>query len=476
PNIAYLIFVGDITVDEARKLTEAHFGTWARAEVPKMNYPAVQPPAKTMIAIVDRPSSVQSVINIGSPVQLKPGAPQAIPASVMSNVLGGGFSSRLNQNLREKYGFTYGAGGGVSSDRLVGRFRASASVRNEKTDSAIGQFIHEFNRIRNEVASDSEVTALKNYMSGGFARSLEDPGTIAGFALNVARYNLPKDYYRNYLTRLSSVSAAEVKQMATQYVPVNNLVITIVGNAKEIAKGLDKYGEVKYFDIYGNPVAAPEEKKVAANVTATSVLQQALKAYGNETALNALKDVTFVGTAEVMGQQMQYEQKHVLPNGFAAVVKMGGMELMNQSKKGSEYKVTAQGMAQPVDDAAKAELDAKAAVFEERYYLNNAAVKTELKGIEAVEGKDAYKIAITMPGGTPFHAFYDVATGLKVQEVKEQEGGPMGKMTITTRILEYKENAGLKFPAKMTVDFGAFKQNVSITEVKVNQGLTVDKL
>jgi hypothetical protein len=133
-------------------------------------------------------------------------------------------------------------------------------------------------------------------------------------------------------------------------------------------------------------------------------------------------------------------------------------------------------MAQPVDDAAKAELDAKAAVFEERYYLNNADVKTELKGIEAVEGKDAYKIAITMPGGTPFHAFYDVATGLKVQEVKEQEGGPMGKMTITTRILEYKENAGLKFPAKMTVDFGAFKQNVSITEVKVNQGLTVDKL
>lgn len=476
PNIAYLIFVGDITAAEAKKLAETNFGTWAKGEVPKLNYAPVQPPAKTMIAIVDRPSSVQSIISIGAPVQLKPGAPDAIPTSVMSNILGGGFSSRLNQNLREKYGFTYGAGGGVSSDKLVGRFRASASVRNEKTDSAVGQFIYEFNRIRSEQASDSEVTALKNYMSGGFARSLEDPSTIADFALNVARYNLPKDYYRNYLTRLSKVSAAEVKQMANQYVPVNNLIITIVGNAKEVAKGLEKYGEVKYFDMYGNPAAAPVEKKVSEGVSAASVMQQAIAAYGGEPALKALKDITLTGSAEIMGQQMQYEQKNVMPDGFSVTVKMGEMTLMQQKKAGQDYKVTMQGMDAPLDAADKAELDAKATLFEERYYLTNKEVKLELQGIEQVEGKDAYKIQITLPGGNTFHSFYDVKSGLRVQDVKEQEGGPMGKMTITTQFAEYKDYNGIKVPVKLLVDLGMMKQHIIVTDVKLNQGLKLTDL
>ncbi|HMP95098.1 MAG TPA: pitrilysin family protein, partial [Phnomibacter sp.] len=200
PNIAYLVLVGDITVAEAQKLATQHFGSWARAEVPKLSYPAVKTTDKTYIALVDRPTSVQSVINIGAPVSLAPGAPDAIPTSVMATILGGGFSSRLNQTLREKYGFTYGARGGVSPDRLVGRFSAGASVRNEKTDSAIGQFLQEFTRIRTTTPAVEELSSIKNYMSGGFARSLEEPGTIASFALNVARYGLPKDYYRNYLT------------------------------------------------------------------------------------------------------------------------------------------------------------------------------------------------------------------------------------------------------------------------------------
>ncbi|HSR38130.1 MAG TPA: pitrilysin family protein [Phnomibacter sp.] len=476
PNIAYLIFVGDITVAEAKKLTESNFGGWAKGEVPKLNYAPVQAPAKTMIAVVDRPSSVQSIISIGSPVQLKPGAPDAIPVSVMSNILGGGFSSRLNQNLREKYGFTYGAGGGVSSDKLVGRFRASASVRNEKTDSAVGQFIHEFNRIRSEQASDSEVTALKNYMSGGFARSLEDPSTIADFALNVARYNLPKDYYRTYLTRLSKVSATEVKQMANQYVPVNNLIITIVGNAKEIAKGLDKYGEVKYFDMYGNPATAPVEKKVAEGVSAESVLQQAITAYGGEAALTALKDITLSGSADIMGQQMQYEQKNVMPDGFSATVKMGEMTLMQQKKAGAEYKVTMQGMDAPLDAGDKVELDAKAALYEERYYLTNKDVKLELQGIEQVEGKDAYKVKITLPGADAFHSFYDVKTGLRLQDVKEQEMGQAGKVSVTFKFLEYKDYNGVKVPVKLLADFGMFQQNINITDVKLNQGLKLTDL
>lgn len=476
PNIAYLIFVGDITSNEAMKLATEHFGGWTRGDVPKKQYADVKPPAKNLIAIVDRPSSVQSVISINSPVNLQPGTPDAIPTSVMGNVLGGGFSSRLNQNLREKYAFTYGAGGGVSTDRLVGNFRASASVRNEKTDSAVGQFLYEFNRIRNEAASDSEVTALKNYMSGGFARSLENAATVASFALNVARYNLPKDYYRTYLTKLNAVTPANVQAMANKYVPVNNLVITIVGNAKEIAAGLSKYGEVKFFDINGNEVAPPTEKKVDANVTANSVLQKAIEAYGGETAIAAIKDATLKGSVSMMGQAMQYEQKHVMPGGYSAVVKMGPMELMKQTKNGTEYSAVMQGTSQTVSADDKALLDAKAALYEERYYLSNTAVKLNLKGIETIDGKDAYDIEIVTPEGNSFHAFYDVKTGLKLQEVRQQEAGPMGKVNVTTLFKEYKEYNGVKIPVQIVIDLGVLKQDISITEVGINTGLKADDL
>ncbi|HSC54187.1 MAG TPA: pitrilysin family protein [Phnomibacter sp.] len=475
PNIAYLIFVGDITTNEAMKLATENFGQWTMGTVPPLKYDAVKPPAKTYIAVVDRPASVQSVINISSPVELKPGTANAIPTSVMSNILGGGFSSRLNQNLREKYAFTYGAGGGVSTDRLVGNFHASASVRNEKTDSAIGQFLYEFNRIRSTVASDSEVTALKNYMSGGFARSLENPGTIANFALNIARYNLPKDYYRNYLTRLASVNAAEVKTQANSYVPVNNLVITIVGNAKEIAPGLEKYGEVKYFDIKGNPIAAPVVKKVAEGLTAVQVLQKSIDASGGEAAIAALKDITVAGKVDMMGQSFSFEQKNVFPDGFSTAVKMGEMVLMSQLKKGDAYSMTMQGANQDVDADMKKEMDAKAAFVEERYMLKSNEYKFELKGIEQVNGKDAYKVVITGPGGGS-QSFYDVATGLKVQEIKEQDGGPMGKLSVTTQFLDYKDYSGIKMPSSISIDAGMLKQAISITDVKMNQGLKLADL
>lgn len=257
PNISYLIFVGDITLAEARNLAEKYFGKWQKGEVPKSDYPYASRPEKNVIDIVDRPTSVQSVITITQTAELKPGTPDAIPASVMSNVLGGTPASRLNQNLREKYGFTYGAFGGISSDKYIGSLNVNASVRNEKTDSSVSQFLYELNRIRNEVPDADEVSRIKNNMAGSFARALENPATIASFALNVARYNLPKDYYRNYLKNLAAVTPQQVQLMARKYVLPENLHIVIVGNAKQIATGLDKYGTLKYYDVYGNPVTAP---------------------------------------------------------------------------------------------------------------------------------------------------------------------------------------------------------------------------
>ncbi|MEJ7831074.1 MAG: pitrilysin family protein, partial [Segetibacter sp.] len=268
PNNSYLVFVGDIIPAEAKLLAEKNFGTWQKGVVPKDTYKQPQPPSKTYVAIVDRPASVQSLITFVTPVQLKHGSPEAIPSSVMNSILGGNtFTARLLGNLREKHGFTYGANSSLRSDRLVSAFTASASVRNEKTDSAVGEFLNEFNRIRTEALQDDEVFQMKNYLSGGFARSLENPGTIANFALNIAQYNLPATYYQDYLKNLDNVSPQSVHEMANKFVLPNQMHIVIVGNAKQIAPGLEKYGEIKYFDVYGNEAAAPTVKKADASVT-----------------------------------------------------------------------------------------------------------------------------------------------------------------------------------------------------------------
>ncbi|WP_018616288.1 M16 family metallopeptidase [Segetibacter koreensis] len=261
PNIAYLVFVGDITPAQAKVLAEKNFGSWQKGVVPKATYKEPQPPAKTYIGIVDRPASVQSLITFITPIPLKPGSPEAIPSSVMNSILGGGATGRLFNNLREKHGFTYGAYSSIKSDRLIGAFTATASVRNEKTDSAVGEFLSEFKKIRTEPLNDTEVVNMKNYISGSFARSLENPATIANFALNIARYHLPQNYYQEYLKNIAAVSSSNIHAMANKYILPEHMIIVIVGNAKEIAKGLDKYGEVKYFDIYGNPVSAQPVKK-----------------------------------------------------------------------------------------------------------------------------------------------------------------------------------------------------------------------
>ena len=164
PNIGYLAIVGDINAEQAREYVEEYFGGWQAAEVPKHHYEIPKAPEQTQVAMVDRPQSVQSTINITYPVELKTGDPDVLKSSVMNTILGGGvFNSYLIQNLRETYGYTYGARSSLSSDRLVGYFNAGADVRNEVTDSAVVQFFNELRRIREEPVEEEQLQLIKSW-------------------------------------------------------------------------------------------------------------------------------------------------------------------------------------------------------------------------------------------------------------------------------------------------------------------------
>lgn len=476
PNNAYLVFVGDITPAKAKELAVKHFGSWKKGTVPSPKYNTPQQPAKTYIALVDRPASVQTVISFAAPIEIKPGAPDAIAASVMNNILGGGFSGRLFANLREKYAFTYGAYSNLRPDRLAGVFTAEASVRNEKTDSAIGQFLHEFNRLRNEPIPEDEVDRMKNYLSGSFARSLENPATIANFALNIARYNLPKNYYQDYLKNLGSVSTTDVQAMAKKYVQTGNMHIILVGNAKEIAPGLEKYGEVKYYNVYGQQIEAPQTKTVSADVTPKTILQKAIDAYGGAAALASIRDIDMKGKASIMNQEINIAQKNVIPSAFSQEMSVQGMTVQKRTMSGDKFNIMAQGQSQDVEDKDKEEMKEEAAFFLEPYLLNNASYFLKLNGIEQVDGKDAYALYVESPSKRKFTNYYDVKSGMLVKQIKVQEGGPMGTVTVTTSFDDYETFNGVKIPTKITTDLGMMKFDIEFDEIKVNTGLKAEDI
>ena len=122
----------------------------------------------------------------------------------------------------------------------------------------------EMKKIIKEKVTDEELQSTKNYITGSFARSLESPGTIARFALNIARYNLPKDYYKNYLKNLNAVTIKDIQKMAKKYIKPNNAHVLVVSNGNEVAESLKKFsisGKLNYYDIYGN-IVDPNAKKI----------------------------------------------------------------------------------------------------------------------------------------------------------------------------------------------------------------------
>jgi len=475
PNNAYLVFVGDIEPAAAKQLAEKNFGGWKKAEVVKSTFPKTKVPEQTYVAIVDRPSSVQSVVAVASTINLAPGTENAIPASVMNNILGGGFSGRLFANLREKHGFTYGAYSTLTPNKQVGIFSAESSVRNVKTDSSIQELLSEIKRIRNEKVGDNELSRMKNYLSGGFARSLENPATIANFALNIARYKLPADYYQQYLTKLAAVDASKVQEVANLLLDPTHMHIVIVGNAKQIAKGLEKYGPVKYFDFEGNEVAAPAEAKADASLTPEILLEKVVNAIGGKEAIAGIKDLQLKGTASVMGQSLDMAQTYILPGNTVSVMSMGGMAIMKQAVVDGKYSVSQQGMEEPITDEIKEGLDEAAAIAPEALYLTKG-YQLKIVGAEKVEGKDAIDVEVTTPSGKKSHRFYDAKSFLLVKTAKSQEVPGRGTVTQQQFYNGYKMVNGIQLPTEEIVDMGQMKINIKYTDIKANQGLKITDL
>ncbi|MGM0582648.1 MAG: M16 family metallopeptidase [Bacteroidota bacterium] len=445
PNIGYLAIVGDITPKEAKKLIKKNFSDWEKGEVPTAEYEMPTPPEETYVALVDREASVQSVVNVAYPVNLPIGSEDVISARVLNQILGGGFSSRLMQNLREYNAFTYGARSSLSTDKLVGNFNANASVRNEVTDSAVNEFMAELTKITEEGATQDELDAAKASISGSFARSLESPQTVASFAINTARYNLPKDYYANYLKNLETVTLEDVKAAAQKYILPENSNILVVGKGEEIAEKLERFGEVKYFDKKGNEYDPNDKAAMPADLTVEKVFENYFEALGGKDKIEAVESMKTVYTMSMQGQTLTFTEIKDNQN-YLQEVGMGAMVMSKVLVNDEGVKAMQQGQEVPLPDEAKGNLKSNAKIYPELHY-EEMEMTTELTGVENVNEKPAYVVKITTPSGKESKSFFDTESGLKVKTSATQQG-PQGEMTVYEEYSNFEAVEGIMVPKK----------------------------
>jgi zinc protease len=256
PKEAALIFAGDLTEGEARKLAEKYFGGWSNAEVSESAaLPTPPAPPARKIVIVDKPGSPQTTL-----IAFGLGAPRNTPdhAAIeeMNSVLGGLFSSRINMNLREKNGFTYGAFSGFFFYRGGGPFYAGAQVRTDVTAPAAKELFAELNRIHTDPATPEELKLAKDSSLRSLPADFETVGNEAGLMAELFVYNLPTDYFQKLPARFEAVTAADVAKAATEYIHPDNLIVMAVGDKAKIQGDLEKLnlGPIELRDESGDLV------------------------------------------------------------------------------------------------------------------------------------------------------------------------------------------------------------------------------
>ncbi len=241
PSMARLVVVGDISPSEATRALERTFGGWTTTGRPVASPVGDAPQLReTRIFLVDHPEAAQSQIRIGH-VGVPRSTPEFFPLEVLNTILGGSFTSRLNQNLREEHQYSYGAASRFDMRRSAGPFVAAAGIQTDKTAEALREFMKELRDIAEPVSAE-ELARAKNYMALGFPADFETTRDLAVRLEELLLYGLPDQYFSQYIANVQRVSAADVQRVARAYIRTDRLAIVIVGDRKTIEPGLRALG------------------------------------------------------------------------------------------------------------------------------------------------------------------------------------------------------------------------------------------
>jgi len=464
PNNAYLVIQGDINPKKIKKLVKKLFSDWEAKTIPSTEISKPVNVKTTEIDFINMGNAVQSEIAIINNIELKLGDKDYFAALLANRILGGSSSARLYSNLREDKGYTYGSYSSLRQSRNAATFRATASVRNMVTDSSVVEMVKEINRIRNQKVTAEELNNVKAQYVGSFVINVQKPATVANYALNRELYDLPDDYYETYLANINAVTVEDVQNAANKYFKSDNARIVITGKGIDVLENLEKNPNYKinYFDKYGNPAKKPEMTlPIPAGVTSATVVDRYFEAIGGKDKVMAVKSVMITATGKVQGIDITSVQKFTTPNKSSMVITGMGQVLQKLVFDGEKGYQEAQGQRRdlPADQLTKAK--ASSAPFVDVAYKNG-----KLDHIEPLNGKNAYVI---IHNGTEI--FYDVKTGLKLQEVTTVKG-PQGDVKVPSVFSNYKEVNGIKFPHSIGQKMGPMDLTFTIKEIKVNEGVS----
>jgi predicted Zn-dependent peptidase len=251
--------VGDVKADEVKKALDGAFIAWAKGgSKPSFNYPAAPTLAKTTIYLVDKPGAAQSTFAIGE-VGPPRNTPDYYPLRVMNTFLGELFQSRLNANIREQKGYSYGVSSRFSFGRGPGPFRAGGDIVTAKSDSALIEFMKELKGIRGDrPVTDEEMQAAKNALIQSLPARFASVGGVSGAIGEVYSQDLPEDYYQNFAAKVNAVTKEDVLRVARKYIDPDHLAILIVGDKSKIEAPLaaTKIAPIVVLDVNGDPVKA----------------------------------------------------------------------------------------------------------------------------------------------------------------------------------------------------------------------------
>ena len=242
PDRSLLVITGRIAEGAAIKMAIAALGDWKAAGAPAAEISLARASAEPVRILLQRAGSVQSTVRLGRPGLVASG-PDYVPLRLTSTILGGGFSSRINLNLREQKGYTYGASAGARSYRLGGGIIGGADVRNAVTGASIKEFMDEYRRIGTELVGAEEMDMNKRYVAGTYLVTTQMQRAVAETLANNWLIGLPAEFLGEYVPRIQRVSAEQVRDMGKKYFSPNTQTIVVVGEKDAIADQLKEFGE-----------------------------------------------------------------------------------------------------------------------------------------------------------------------------------------------------------------------------------------
>jgi zinc protease len=254
PNNAVLIIAGDVTEETLRPKLEAAFKGWKARRSAARKLPAPAPAAaKTKIFLVDKADAPQSSIRVGL-VSIERSSPDYFPVTLMNTILGGGFY-RLDMNLREGKGWTYGARSSVDARKTPGPFSAGGEFVAAHSAESVGEIIKEVNGMRDADVTDAELQRAKDQITKSFPARFATRGQVAAQLGEIAVFGLPDDYLATYTKKILAVTKDDVRRVARRYLDPGRLAIVVVGDQKTLAEPLAKIAPVEVRDLEGNPLA-----------------------------------------------------------------------------------------------------------------------------------------------------------------------------------------------------------------------------